>query len=172
MNKILMIIAPVNFRDEELFVPKEFFESKNLEVDVASLVKTPVTGMLKKTVTPDLLISEIVLDEYDAVVFVGGIGVEDRKLYENHEILGLARSSFSKGKVVGAICIAPKILAAAGLLKNKEATVFRSGKDYIIEKGAEFTDEDAIRDGMIITASGPQAAEKFANLIYELLQDN
>lgn len=169
MAKILMVIAPVNFRDEELFIPKEFFESKKIAVDVASSVKTPVRGMLGKTVVPNLLVSEVVLDEYDAVIFVGGIGVEDRKLYENKEYVGLAKLAFSRGKIVGAICIAPKILAAAGILKNKRATVFSSGRSYLIEKGANYVDRDVVQDGLLITAPGPAAAKKFAEAIYELL---
>ena len=164
-----MVIAPVNFRDEELFVPKEFFESKGIEVDVASLVKTPVAGMLGKTATPDLLVSEVLIDDYDAVVFVGGIRVEDRKLYENSEVLNLAKTAFSRGKAVAAICIAPKILAAAGLLRNRKATVFSSGREYIVEKGAEYSKEEAVRDGTIVTASGPSSAKRFAELVYGLI---
>ena len=169
MKKVLMVIAPVNFRDEELFVPEGFLEDKGIGVDVASLVKTPVRGMLGKTITPDLLVSDVILDEYDAVAFVGGIGVEDRKLYENKECIDLAKLAFSRGKVVAAICIAPKILAAAGLLKNKRATSFRSERQYLVKKGVEYSEENAVRDGMIITASGPAAAKRFAELIYEII---
>ena len=169
MKKVLMVIPPVNFRDEELFVPKEFLESKGVKVDVASLVKTPVRGMLGKTIIPSLLVSDVVLDEYDAVAFIGGIGVEDRKLYENRECVNLAKLAFSRGKVVAAICIAPKILAAAGVLRNRKSTVFSSGKDFIRAKGADYVYQDAVRDGMVITANGPAAAARFAELIYEIL---
>jgi len=169
MPKILMVIAPVHFRDEELFVPKGFFESKKLKVDVASLVKTPVNGMLGKSIRPDLLISEVVLDEYSAVVFVGGIGVEDRKLYENKEYVSLAKLAFMRGMVVAEICVAPKILASAGILKNRKATVFSTGIEYLKSKGAVVLNQDVVQDGMVITASGPNAARKFAEKIYDML---
>ena len=169
MAKILMVIAPVHFRDEELFVPKEFLESKKIKVDVASSVKTPVHGMLGKSIKPDLLVSEVALDEYSAVVFVGGIGVEDKKLYEDHAYVNLAKLAYMRGKVVAAICIAPKILAAAGILKNRKATVSSSGIDYIKSKGAISVNQDVIQDGMVITASGPNASKKFAEMIYEML---
>jgi len=169
MAKILMVIAPKHFRDEELFVPKEFFESKKIVVDVASTTKTQVHGMLGKSITPKLLISEVVLDEYSAVVFVGGIGVEDNKLYESPEYVNLAKKAYLKAKIVAAICIAPKILASAGILKNKKATVFSSGIEYLRTKGATVSNQDVVQDGMLITASGPNAAKKFAEKIYDML---
>jgi len=169
MAKILLVIAPANFRDEELFVPKEFFESRKMAVDVASTVKTPVAGMLGRIISPNVLVSDVVLDEYDAVAFIGGIGVEDKKLYENPQFVNLAKLAFSRGKVVAAICIAPKILASAGILKNKKATVSRTGKDYIKAKGAEYIDRDVVQDGLLVTASGPDAARKFAEAIYGIL---
>jgi len=170
MTKILMVIAPKNFRDDELFIPKRFFESKKIEVDVASTTKDKVFGMLGTMLKPDLLIKDAVLDEYEVVVFVGGIGVEDLRIYENPEFVQLAKKAHLKAKVVAAICIAPKILASAGLLKNKKATVFSSGISFLKEKGATVVNQDVVQDGMVITASGPQAAHKFAETIYNMLE--
>jgi len=169
MAKVLLVIAPMNFRDEELFVPKEFFEKKKLVVDVASSSKNPARGMLGKLITPNLLVSDVILDEYEAVLFIGGIGVEDKKMYEDKSIVNLAKLAFSRGKVVGAICIAPKILASAGILKNRSATVSSSDRKYLLEKGAKFIDKPVVQDGMIVTASGPAAAEKFAEAVYNIL---
>ena len=38
-GKFLMVIAPSDFRDEELLIPKRFFEGKHIKVDVASETK-------------------------------------------------------------------------------------------------------------------------------------
>ena len=170
MKKILMVIASKNFRDDELSIPKKFFESKKTQVDVASTTKEKVLGMLGSVLKPDLLIKDTVLDEYEAVVFVGGIGVDDYKLYENPEYVQLAKKAFLKAKIVAAICIAPKILAAAGLLKNKKATVSSSGIPYLKEKGALVVNQDVVQDGIIITASGPQASQKFAETIQNMFE--
>lgn len=169
MAKILMVIAPKHFRDEELFVPKELFESKKIEVDVASTTKTQVHGMMGKSVTPKLLISEVVFDDYSAVVFVGGIGVEDNRLYESQDYVNLAKKAYLKGKIVAAICIAPKILASAGILKNKKVAVFSSAIEYVRSKGATVSNQDVVQDGMVITASGPNAGKKFAETIVNML---
>lgn len=164
-----MVIAPKNFRDEELTIPKEFFESKKIAVDVASTTKEKVAGMLGTIVKPDILIKDVILDEYSAVIFVGGIGVEDNKLYHNEEFVQLAKKAFIKAKVVAAICIAPKILASAGILKGKKVSCFSTAIPYVKEKGGIIQSSDVAQDGTIITASGPQAAKKFAETIYNML---
>jgi len=162
---ILMVIAPSDFRDEELFVPKEFFEENGAEVVIASDRKGTARGMLGRTAPVDLSVSNVVISDYDAVVFVGGTGVESHKLYENEAYLKLATDASSSGKVIGAICLGPMVPAAAGILSGKNATVFESGAAYITGKGANYTGAEVTRDGRIITGEGPHAAEEFARTV-------
>jgi protease I len=69
------------------------------------------------------------------------------------------------GRPVAAICIAPVILAKAGLLTHKKATVFSSEIETIEELGAYYTGMDVTVDGNIITAYGPQSTLRFAKRI-------
>ena len=162
---ILMVIAPSDFRDEELFVPKEFFEKNGAEVVIASDRKGTARGMLGRTASVDLSVSEVDISDYDAVVFVGGSGVESHKLYEDEAYLKLAADADSSGKVIGAICLGPMVPAGAGILSGKNATVFESGTSYITGKGANYTGAGVTRDGRIVTGEGPTAAEEFARTV-------
>ena len=166
---ILMVIAPSDFRDEELFVPKEFFEKNGAEVAVASEKKGTAKGMLGGTAPVDLSVSEVDISNYDAVVFVGGSGIELHKLYENGAYLKLAADADSSGKIIGAICLGPMVPAAAGILSGKNATVFESGISHITVKGAKYTGAEVTRDGRIVTGEGPHAAEEFARTVAEAL---
>ncbi|KAF5415288.1 MAG: Intracellular protease 1 [Candidatus Methanogaster sp.] len=168
-NTILMVIAPSDFRDEELFVPKEFFEKNGAEVVIASEKTGTAKGMLGGTTPIDLSVSDADSSNYDAVVFVGGSGIESHKLYENGGYLKLATDASSSGKIIGAICLGPMVPAAAGILSGKNATVFESGAAYITGKGANYTGAVVTRDGRIITGEGPHAAEAFAQMIAESL---
>ena len=168
---ILMVIAPSDFRDEELFVPKDFFEKNGAEVVIASEKKGTAKGMLGGTVSVDLSVSEVDISDYDAVVFVGGSGVESHKLYEDGAYLKLAADADSSGKVIGAICLGPMVPAGAGILSGKDATVFESGTSYITGKGANYTGAGVTRDGRIVTGEGPHAAEEFARMVAEALGD-
>jgi len=85
-----------------------------------------------RTVKPDILIKDVNVKTFDAVVFVGGPGAEE--YFHNPVALKIAQEAYKEGKVVGAICIAPRILAEAGILKGKKATVFHSQIEAIKSK--------------------------------------
>lgn len=159
-KKIVMIIAHNNFRDEELLTPLDVLEKRGASVTIASSSLEPATGMLGASVTPDILVKDVDIDDYNAVIFVGGSGAHE---YTNSPVaFQLAQSAFIKGKVVGAICIAPSILANAGILEGKRATCFSSEAPTLKRKGARYTAEDVEIDGTIITGNGPSAALPFA----------
>ena len=166
-RNILMIIADENFRDEELFVPKKMFENKGMKVTVASTITSTVTGMLKGKIEPDVLLGDVEVKNFDAVVFVGGIGA--RIYYEDRNAHKIAGDAVNQNKVLSAICIAPNILANAGLLKDRKATCWDSAN--LTTKGAKYQKKNVVTDGKIITADGPTAASEFAEAIIKALSD-
>ena len=167
-KSILMIIAPTNFRDEEFLRPRGLFESEDAKVTVASTTLDTATGMLGARVTPDIVIYDVNLKEFDAVIFVGGAGAKEH-LWGNEKVQDISKSALKAHKIIGAICLSPVILARAGILKGKKAVVFKS-KDAINElkaNGAMYVDNAVVISGNIITGSGPDAAEEFGMQIME-----
>ncbi len=163
MAKVLMIIAPQNFRDEELFHTQEELENAGHETIIASRTKGSCKGMLSGKADAELSIKEVDTDDYDAVVFVGGSGA---KTYFNDKTAHKIASKMNDNKkLVCAICIAPSILANAGVLKDRKATSWPSEKNNI----KEYTGEDVTVDENIITANGPESARKFGKKIMSLL---
>jgi len=167
-TNVVMIIAHHNFRDEELFVTKEILEKHGVKVTVASSALTPAKGMLGGVYKPDLLFQNIKIDDYDAIIFVGGMGATE--YWDNEIAHRLAQEAFKKGKVVAAICIAPVTLAKAGLLKGKKATVWSSEAGQLESAGAIYTGKPVEKDGLIITANGPWSAQAFAESILAALE--
>lgn len=167
MKKILMIIAPENFRDEELLEPKKIFENKGFSVTIAS-TKNEAKGMLGARVNVDININDVNVGNYDAIIFVGGVG--SQIYYNDNRALSIAKESFESKKITAAICIAPVILANAGILHGKKATVW-DGRfaDMLRSGGAKYTGESVTKDGNVITANGPQAAKQFAEEIIKNL---
>jgi len=167
-KKVLMVVAPVNFRDEELFVPKEILESAGAAITVTSRGVTTAQGSLGKTVAIDKDLTKVNSTDYDAIIFVGGPGTTT--YFNDQNALDLAKSAFTSGKVVGAICIAPSILANSGILSGKKATAFPSEAGNLKAKGATYTGESVTVDGKIVTAKGPEAAKEFGEAIKNLLK--
>jgi len=165
-KKILMIVAPKNFRDEELLESRKVLEEEGALITVASKGTTEATGVLGAKVAVDEELSAVSAADFDATIFVGGSGAEI--YFDDSLAQELARDAFVQGKVLGAICIAPSILANAGVLEGKKATAFPSEAENLKAHGASYTGEDVTRDGKIITASGPQAATAFGRKVAEL----
>ena len=137
--QVLLVIAPENFRDEEYAEPRAVFEAAGYTVVVASASLETATGMLGMEVQPDLLLADVQVGDYDAVVFIGGMGA--RAYWDDPQAHRIAQEAVAAGKVVGAICIAPVILARAGVLEGKQATVFK-GNCGELEAGGAICDSD------------------------------
>jgi len=167
--RVVFVIAKSRFRDEELFHSKEELEKKGIETVIASTERGPCLGSLGEPTEAELSLEEINSDEFNAIVFVGGAGAA--VFFDNQTALSLAREFFEQKKVVGAICIAPSILANAGLLKGKNATAYPSEEENLKEKGANYSGKPVESDGKIVTANGPGAAREFGSKIVELLKE-
>jgi len=166
MKKILMIIAPDNFRDEEFFIPKETFESSGAEVTVCSKVTGEIIGTLKGKTVSTLDYKKADPSLFDVTVFVGGSGAQT---YLDDPIAhDIARKTLNSKKILGAICIAPLIIAKAGVLNKKNATVYPGGKDALTALGVNYTGDKVTVDGNIVTADGPSSAKLFAEEIIKL----
>lgn len=168
--KILMIIAHRNFRDEEYFIPLDIFRRKGFEVITASSKRGLALGVLGGEAEVDVDIKKAEAEDFDAAVFVGGDGAQE--YFESETAHGLARDFNDAGKMVGAICIAPVILAKAGILKNQIAAVWQSpldktGPKALAEGLCRISEQAVEKSGNIITANGREASEEFALKIAE-----
>lgn len=115
------------------------------------------------------------IGQYDALILIGGSGVYDRvtgKIDDPNmeKVIEIIKEANRQGKIIGAICAAPAILAKAGILNGKEATIY-PGLEYILnENGAEYVKKDVVVSGNIITAKNPNVADEFARTIAEKLR--
>jgi protease I len=167
-GKILMVLSPKLYQEEELNVPRDYFQKMGYSVVLASKGVKTATGMNGESAKVDLDLKDVKLSDYVAVIFVGGEGIYSLRLHEDPDYQALAKSTSSQKKLMGAICLGPWILADAGLLKDKSATA--SETDHIESKGAIVSDEAVVRDGNIITGNGPSASHEFAEVIVAALE--
>jgi protease I len=166
-KKAVLIVASENFRDEELFDTKRALESAQVQTVIASTKTGPVTGMLGGRAQAEILVSSVVVDDYDAIVFIGGPGAA--QYFDDVAALDIARKAASKSKLLAAICIAPATLANAGVLNGVKATCFSSERLKLEKAGAKYTGAPVEKDGLIITADGPRSAAQFGKTIVDAL---
>ncbi len=169
--KCLYVVAQKGYREEELEQPKAILEKGKIKCDVTSIAKGLAFGMQKGETEIKKSVRDIDLDEYEAIVFVGGKGAPD--LLNHQEVLNLAVNAYERRKLIGAICIAPVILAEAGVLYKKNATVFENdfSMRYFLSNKVNYVKLDVVKDGNIITADGPQSATKFGTVLLKELKE-
>ncbi len=168
-QKVLVIIAPRKFRDEELFVPKAAIEAAGGTVIIASTDEGEATGMLGGSVYA-VPVHEVRATEVAGAIVVGGAGSPEH-LWGNGLVHKTIRMVAHDGKPVGAICLSAVVLAKAGLLEGKRATTFVTADTLkaLKEGGAKYEKKPVVIDGMIVTADGPESAERFATIFIDLL---
>ena len=161
-----MIVPDDNFRDEELFKPMELFKEHGAEVKIASTTMEEINGMMGTSIFADMLLEDVSAEEYDCVIFVGGKGAI--KYFKDDRAHRIAKQA--SYKILGAICVAPAILAEAGVLKDKKATCFGAMSTILERNGAKIVKQAVVEDGNIVTANGPSASDEFASMIKQKLE--
>ena len=172
MKDVLLIIAPKNFQLQEYRDTKAELEKAGLNVKVASLTSEDSVARDGTVVKPDYSIEDVKASDFSAIVVIGGTGAT--VLGDYYEVLHLLQDFERKGKIVAGICIAPTILAKAGVLEGKKATVWNGDREQstvLEERGAIYEDKDVVRDGNIVTANGPSASKEFGQKLAEMLKE-
>lgn len=172
-RKIAMIIAFREFQDEEYLISKQTLEMAGAKIVTASTSLGTAIGKMGGEVKVDLTLDELKAGDYNAVLFIGGPGAA--KYIDDPQARQIAREVADGAMVLGAICITPAILARAGVLSGKRATVWsnimdKSAVKILKEEGVKYQPEPVVIDGKIITADGPASAKKFAEAIIEAIE--
>ncbi|MFA4967108.1 MAG: DJ-1/PfpI family protein [Candidatus Margulisiibacteriota bacterium] len=162
-KKAIMVIAPKMFRDEEYLEPKKVLEDAGIEVKTASSKICIASGKLGAAAQVDLLLKDINVSDYDAVLFVGGPGSHD--YFDDPDAHRIAKETVAENKILGGICSATGILAKAGVLKGKKSTIFQGEIELLKEKGGIYTGKGVESDGKIFTADGPMSAKAWGEAI-------
>lgn len=164
-RRALLVVPPRGFQDQEYLETRRALELGGVQVAVASTRAGPLVGMTGTVAQADLLVNQVNVDNFDAVVFIGGVGAAE--YVRSPMVQNLARQVSVRRKVLAAIGTAPTILASAGVLRGARVTAYLSEQEPIARAGALYTGNPAEKDGLIITATGPLAAPLFTRAILE-----
>lgn len=137
---------------------------------VTAGVSSPLKATFGFSVIPEKLLSEIDLDEFDALAFHGGF--EGAGFYVealSEPFFDVLRRFEEARKPVASVCVASLSLAAAGLLKGQKATTYHQvggkRKAQLEEHGAVFVDQPIVDGGQLISSTGPGTSVEVALLL-------
>lgn len=168
-NKILYVMSGQNFQDEEYFESKKIFEAAEYKTEISSTFIGTAQGKLGGMANIDLLFSEVDAVEFDAVVFVGGIGCIT--LWDDWRTQGLAKLFLDNQKIVAGIGSGIVIMANAKILDGINVTCLAADESHVRHGNANVLNDNVVVAGNIITANGPASSKEFANAVVEALKN-
>ncbi|MDD2580610.1 MAG: DJ-1/PfpI family protein [Desulfuromonadaceae bacterium] len=168
MAKAIIPLA-TGFEEMETLTVVDILRRAEIDVVLAGLLPGPVVGAHNVSVIPDTTIDAVNSGAFDMIILPGGQPGTDN-LNADQRIHKLLKKFASKEKLIGAICAAPIILAAAGLLKGKRATCYPSYRDQL--KEGIYKEAPVVSDGTIITSQGPGTAIHFGLAIVAHMADH
>ncbi|MFT8314284.1 MAG: DJ-1/PfpI family protein [Clostridium sp.] len=127
------------------------------------------------TVIPEIHISEVNIDEFDALAIPGGF--EEAGFYEDafsEDFLNLIREFNRAGKIIVSICVGALPIGKSGVLVGRNATTYNLGngkrQKQLSEFGANVLGyEPIVVDKNIITSYNPSTAFDVAFNLLEIL---
>lgn len=163
MSKVLVLLAP-GFEEIEALGTCDVLRRLGLEVTTAALNDREVGGAHGVRVVADAELAALDIAAFDAVVLPGGMPGAVNLL----AVKDLVRDFADKGKVTAAICAAPLVLSAAGLLEGRTFTMY-PGMGKYLKPGEHPTGRMVETDGTVVTGKGPGATFLFAAAVARAL---
>lgn len=158
-ERVLVPLAE-GFEEIEAVTIVDVLRRAGLEVVMAGLVPGAVTGSHGIPILPDTHLGALDLGTITLLVCPGG-QPGTRHLAADARVLALARRLHGEGRLTAAICAAPTVLQAAGILRGAQVTAHPSVHDKLPD--AELRPgERVLRSGTLLTSAGAGTAMEFA----------
>ena len=165
MPRVAVILAD-GFEEVEATAIIDVLRRAEIDTVVAGLHEGHITSTRKVKIIPDTTIDTVSVDDFDMIVLPGGQPGTDN-LNADLRVKELIKGFSRKGKLMGAICAAPMVLASAGVLQGKHATSYPSCKARL--GGAIYEEKSVVTDGNVLTSRGAGTALTFGLAIVERL---
>ncbi len=167
MAKVLVPLAE-GFEELEAITIIDLLRRAGFEVITAGLDNHPVQASRQNVLIPDTSIDEIINEQFDLIFLPGGLPGADN-LRDNELVQQLIKKQHRQNKNIAAICAAPKVLAAAGILSGKKITCYPGALDQTDTNDFEISGTALEIDGHITTSRGPGTAMDLALSLIEQL---
>jgi len=165
MKRVLVPLAD-GFEEIETVTVVDVLRRAGVEVVTAGIKEGLLEGSRKVKLLPDTLLAEVLEQEFDALVLVGGQpGVNN--LRSDARVLALVCRMNEAGKVVGAVCAAPLILRDAGITEGLNLTSHPGVEKDL--SASVYSEERVVIDKHRVTSRGPGTSMEFALALVELL---
>jgi len=167
-GKKVVILSENLYHDLEFWVPYYRLKEEGVEVTaVGSGSSRTYVGKYGYPIEVNKEAKEIDMSQYDGVVIPGGYAPDMMRRYP--EMVRIVREAYQKDKMIAAICHAGWMLVSAGILMGKKVTGVSAIKDDLVNAGANYVDQEVVKDGNLITSRKPDDLPAFCKAMIEAL---
>ena len=163
------VLAEDIYEDLELWYPKLRLTEAGATVHVLGTGKESYQSKRGYEVLVDGTVDVAKPEEYSAVIIPGGYAPDKMRAHE--PLVEFVRAMNAKGRLVAYICHAGWVAASAGIVSGRKLTSFWSIKDDMIHAGADWVDEEVVRDGNLISSRVPSDLPAFCREIIGALSE-
>jgi protein deglycase len=167
MSKVLVPLAP-GFEEIEAITVIDILRRAGVDVVVAGTQAGPIEASRKTKHLADCTLDEVRAEEFDMIVLPGG-QPGATNLRNDPRIRVIIEVLQSRSRRVAAICAAPTVLAAYGVLKDRTATSHPSVRAEVAAAAKAISDERVVIDGPVVTSQAAGTAMEFAFKLVEIL---
>jgi len=159
---MVYVLLGDGFEEIEALAPVDLLRRAGIKVSTVTLTdELPVRGGHGITAQADTTLGQIDFGAMEMLVLPGGGGVAT--ISDTPAAIDLIERAWESGKLIGAICAAPSILAALSLVDGKRVVCHPTVADIVGGAGAKLQpDLPAVRDGNLITGKSAGAAMDFS----------
>lgn len=165
-GKKVAILMTDGVEQVEYTGPREFLEQHGAQVTLVSPkgAGEQVQGFNHQDPADKFKVERAVRDarpgDFDALVLPGGVANPDQ-LRLSEESITFIRDFAREDKPIAAICHGPWTLIDAGVVKGKCMTSWPTLKTDLTNAGAQWSDEQVVVDGKLVTSRKPDDIPAF-----------
>jgi protease I len=153
-----------------LVLVPEFFDLEQLEKlgkldEIRSTYIEPTVVSSSGKINVDIELRFVDSNAYDMLIILSSPKIP--QLADYPEVLNIIRLFNNSKKTIAAVALAPYLLARAGILKGKRATI--QPVDFalveFVRQGVNYIDQELVNDGHIYTA---QSLESLISMLFRM----
>ncbi len=168
------ILATDGVEQVELLKPREALKDAGAETKVVSLKAGKIKGWNHtdwgEQIPVDVELGNANPQDFDALLLPGGVQNPD-KLRMEPKAVQFVKSFFQDDKPVAVICHGPWTIIEAGEANGRRITSWPSVRTDLRNAGANWVDEEMVRDGNLVSSRKPDDIPAFNRGMIELFSE-
>lgn len=166
--KRVAIMVDQMYQVLEVWYPYYRLKEAGMDVDfVAAEAKKEYPSKEGYLCISNISVSQANADDYDCMIVPGGFAPDFMR--RDADVIKFANDMVNANRIIAAICHGGWLLCSTDVYKGKKATCFMAIKDDIKNAGAEYTDDECVVDGNLITSRKPDDLPAFCTAILKAL---